>query len=772
MAISITGTLTPAGSFPVANVADIAGAASQDFATTAAETAAADAVGAIPAASATVAGLATPTQVAKLEALPADAQSAAQVAAIASAAVVAGRTTVNGTPVTALTLGPGLTSSVEDGVATISGVNPQQDTVGASILTGALVWGSSLSATLTTVGGAISDATIAAITPTGLTIATGGTGPLPAQTAVIVTEDTSTGPHHFGLTPAGVATGGKRTRLKLFWKPFGATAGRAFLHWVNGITAQAEHRYDTDLNAGAGDCTSFYHWDTWKRADGWYQTVIEFANNTNQLYFKPNGGHYAGSTANGFYLAGLDVRQEYVSALTNLATGSSATITSSAGPDLDSGDTPWGGWIDRTPALLWRERDGATLSVSTIHSNLSGTDTPMSFSFLWEPYAEVETDSVLFEAAGTTARLRLELTTESYLKLTRITDAGVTTTVTFSRYVGLTAQACTVVVTGSRARMYLQDRLVDDKAFASGTASTFTSTTIGSGTLRARVAEFAFFGSALASWQAVAVNQSLSARRGWSIAPMPLYFHIGQSNCLPNGVVSQLPSFNLPADGRSIHYETGYAYDVGWGRVRGCGSATVRKWRMNHAGHKLYEVMRGGNFGSELMFSAALGRVATVRFAVGGTAIAQFLPGGTQHAAMLAGFDDAVAKIGIPYQIKGFLIDWGEDDSYNTTLANAFPGNVDALTGFLASRYGANEYRIFVTKLHGSLTTVSFPARDALRAAEEAQAAATPTRWFLTSIDDQALGADAVHRLSPLTQQAAGQRFGVAAQLAEQTRRY
>jgi hypothetical protein len=83
MTIRITGTLQPAGDFPVCLVENVQDAASEGYA----DGAAAAAVSAIPDASASAKGLATALQIAKLDDIPTDAQSAADVSAAVSAAV-------------------------------------------------------------------------------------------------------------------------------------------------------------------------------------------------------------------------------------------------------------------------------------------------------------------------------------------------------------------------------------------------------------------------------------------------------------------------------------------------------------------------------------------------------------------------------------------------------------------------------------------------------------------------------------------------------------
>lgn len=85
MSIPVTGTLVPAGSFAVVDVANVSNAASQTYANNAASSA----VSAIPDATASVKGLATAAQISKLDALPADAQSASQVSSTASGAASA-----------------------------------------------------------------------------------------------------------------------------------------------------------------------------------------------------------------------------------------------------------------------------------------------------------------------------------------------------------------------------------------------------------------------------------------------------------------------------------------------------------------------------------------------------------------------------------------------------------------------------------------------------------------------------------------------------------
>jgi len=678
---------------------------------------------------------------------------------------------LNGTPVTSVNTGLGLVSNTIGGVATISSENPQQDTVGAAKLTSALVWGSSLSCTPTTVGGAQPDTIFTSPTANlACTVAAGLTGPLPGQTAISITPDGTNSGHYLGVTTSGIAAGGTRSRLRFYFKATGPSAATmAPRLWLNGTAIQLWFALAPNTKAvEAGAVESFR---IWKRSDGWHLVEVVFACTSGLWYIKPNSSATYTGDGSAILIAGVDYRQEYVSAVANLASGSAATVTSSSGPLLETAEVPGCGWIDGTAALAWKEI-ARTLSVSTIHTTLSGTDTPCAFSFLWEPYSECDAESKILELAGTTARLTISETSTSFVKLSRTNDDGTSQTVTFSRYVGLVAQALTVVVTGTRAQLYLQDRLVDDQAFQTGKACTFTSTTMGSAGLRCRFAEFAVFGAAPLAWEVIAVHQSLAAKRGWSIAPVPIWLHIGQSNCLPNGQGTDLTTFGATGDGRSLHYESDYGSDTGWGRVRLCSPRAMRMYTYSDGrSASCAAITAQGTFGSEMEFSRSLGRVATVRYAVAGTPIAQFLPGGTYNADMLAKLDLAFTSLGIPYRLEGVIVNWGESDGELLATANAFASNLESLIGTLESRYNTSNLARCMIRLHNPIVgTVVYAAN--VRSGQDTWAAARPTRNALVNIDDLALTTvDNIHYLSPLTQMGAGQRLATAAGLLRQTNR-
>ena len=645
--------------------------------------------------------------------------------------------------------------------------DPSAAAAGLAVLNTAVAWCSSLNVTATTVGKAYSTADHSGFTHPHVTISS-GVAAADGSNAALYVPDNVNGTHPVIVTPMNVAVG-KRAKMTGRFKKNATVSGQA-----DGIDVSVNNNATRIIFDDFGNCRTpggslvgitNRHW---LRADGWHMFSIEWTVTevTTYLWFYSSsaGYTYTGDTTTGITISNLVVTEITATALNNQATGGTSVISSAStiAPWVETSLCPDDGWWPDGSACLryWATSDRYSSFDSTGYTAVSGTAQAVTMSFLWAPYQKAVANAKIFSFAGSAAVLKLEHTTTDGLKITRTTDASVTTTITFATVIGHVPQACSVVLDGTNALLYIQGVLVESQAMSLAGTTTFTSGRIG-GALSARVAEYALHASALTAAQITQAHSTLAVNRGWRIEPIPVWFYMGQSNAMDQDDGRLLPTFGAP--GRALpvlHYESAISSATN-GTTRGTGWLGWGPSRCNHYtdwadSPTVFNVYAGldigsqGNAGGTLGLEQFMGYSAIVRFAAPSQAVASYLPSGTDNALMLSELDAAVANLGIPYVVKGFVFVWGESDAILFSTASIYASQLKAFIAYLAARYSVTSPLVVMNKVHVNTTLVNmlgyiFPFKDLVRSQQQYLGDSGDVT-ALVSVDDLAISpTDGVH---------------------------
>lgn len=491
-----------------------------------------------------------------------------------------------------------------------------------------------------------------------------------------------------------------------------------------------------------------------------------------------NGSPYTQTGVNTGVLTRPTITRRSVSAQTNLATGSAATITqgtAGARPELDP-DT----WIDGNDVIHTDDHDGY-LTVSEVPAALSGTGIPWTYSAaldfrrVWNIRTNHggSTGGPIFRVIGGTASLAINQTATG-LEVVRTNDAGTTTTATLPiSWIEYFAHVITLTCDGSSVQLHVNGLPVGAPQSIGSGAATFTEARA-IGASNVAVGEWTIADREWSAAEVAAAASSLGARRGISVGPVQLWWGTSQSNGQFPGGLSSYPDTNPDAfwrlsDADQDLYGAGrharlFAYDhniagaanlFDWGPNRGEKpspySTTTTDWAINRYG-----------FGPHLGFLTQRGaHVALMHYAAGGAPISTILPGGSEWTNAVAFWDAKIAALeaaGIQWTPAGVINIHGEADASGTIgLAQDFPNQLEALRTSLESEYGVTISQVVHPRLSSAFTGGAW--RDEERAAVEAWEVAQPSARVLVDIDGLALKSDGVHHTNATTLEA-GKRMG------------
>lgn len=659
---------------------------------------------------------------------------------------------------------------------------------GYALLQESLVWGSSLGASTTVIGpGALSASTLLGLSGTQLNLSA-ATDINGGANGVLLLPTTDAGAHtvHYGW--GSTIPVGTRMKLTFKWKRSAIVTGQAStVAVIEGNQGSLVYFSSTSGGLvavpGTSGLTHNSQAHMWPRSDGWMLCELtwyqEQQNAGFRFYVCNNNGStsYTPDGTTGVVVCDVVFSEVRATTLTNLSTViGAATITGgdTTAPMLEDSVCPEDGWWpDGSPALRFLGGESRILSFSSpAYTGISGTAHPVSMSWLWAPYQAATADATIWNFAGSASLLKVEHTTASKLKVTRTTDAGASANVTFDHTIGFVPQASSVVLDGTNAKLYIQDRLIETKALSLSGAANFTSGGYG-GALSARSSEFSLSGSALTVSQVQQIHAKLAHNRGWRIDPIPVWLLIAQSNGMALADATTHTTFG-PASLRRpcVHYEMGTPAGVSWdaSQVVYSGWGPTRDvhpkfwgdgpWPMFGAGGRFHNWSQYV-YGHEVGFANAMGYVATIRFAVGNTAIDEFLPGGVQNANMLAALTDAFATIGISYFVQGIVLTFGESNANDLSLANVYGTRLQSLVDHLCAEFNLDQPCVVMNKLHASS---GYPYLWIVRSHQESFVA--DRSWAgLCSVDDFVpLPNDIIHWRVNRNSEEYGERCGAVAQ--------
>lgn len=692
-----------------------------------------------------------------------------------------------------LRAGRGLSMLVQRGIATLESENPRLAPIptasdvaaGLSALKSGVLWCSSLGATRTISGDEV--ITGAELLALGWNECTDVAGPAAdgGSSGVVVVPSVTPTPafpyHATTITMAGIVAG-MRVRLVGCWKPNHSVAGQSnslTVYLGSGVDWRVCFRNDGSINSPAGVPLAGAAVRHWKRADGWMQFSIEWAAVDNIVWLLCTIDNaqltFTGDGTSGLQLSNFSFCQVTAQTVENLSDAGTCTITQIAAnaPWVESSRLPEDGWWpDGSDVFRYSNLVSKTLAFSAAgYQAINGSSQSLTLTWLSAPYQTPTANATIWSFLGAVAALKIELTTADKLKLTRTTDAGTTTTVTFALVFGHVPAAYSVVLNGTKALLFRQGELLETQAFSLAGATTFTSGAFG-GATPMRVAEFALAAYALPAATVLQVHTVLATKRGWRLDPIPLFLLIGQSNMGTNGTGILLSKWGSTAANRpSFHFESynpslWASFYSGWGPSRlnhhqdWADSPTVQMFNNST------DVGSQGLYASEIGFAESLGYVSTARFAASGQGIDGFLTGGAVRAAMFAAFDAAIATLGLPFYLAGIVMVHGETDAAALATATTYAPKVRTLVADLVARYDAKATpKLVMYQLHKNSDRTTEPFVELMRA-EQAAMAATSADTAIANVDDQLLNqTDNVHLTEGTTQYELGLRLADAAAL-------
>jgi hypothetical protein len=647
-----------------------------------------------------------------------------------------------------------------------------------------VLWGSSLGATRTVLGHEYTQAEILAATPSECTLAA-ATGMDGQNTAVLLLPSTNSTNYHRFQLPTG-ATVGSRTRVNVFWKPNAIVSGQAqnLTMWANvsGTLTQVTF-LSQDANGNrpmqASNATG-YALRTWKRADGWLQSMIEFIVGVDAFEFHANttaGTAYVGNGTTGIILDKVSYCAINATAVENYSDTGTATITQTAAnaPFLETDLFPEDGWWpDGSQCFRFNGLTAKTLAFSSpAYTSISGTAVPVTLDLAFAPYQTEQANATLYSFTGSTAVLKWEHTTADKFKITRTTDAAVTTAITFDTIVGHVPAIYSVVLDGTSALLYRQGLLVETKALSLAGVTTFTAGAFG-GAASVRVAEFCAHSSALTATQVLQVHAALGVRRRVKLDSVPIWLFLGQSNEGANADATKLSDFGAPGKStEALHCETqtisGWtSQNTGWGPSRLVHHQDWCDSPVPYLGTNSLDVGSQYAYGAAEGFAEIMGRVATIRFFLGGQALYTFIGGGANNAALLAALDAALATLGLPWYLAGVVIVGGETDAQTVARSSEYAANAQTLTSELATRYGGSPVTVLYRLHRKLLAGGGYDFAPEVRAQCDNLAASSAT-VAVANVDDKPMRSDEIHLGGDVicdtaqTQRYLGQRLAAAA---------
>lgn len=634
---------------------------------------------------------------------------------------------------------------------------------GFALLTSAFGWFSTQSMTVVE-----RSQTIAAPGATNsLTVLTGQPDPWGGTTALAYQSVAATAAHWARFDTTGLATGEEWT-CSIYVKPNGTALINTRPRMLLNATAQQCDFYTESPEAfvlyanGANGVRTKLE----KKAGGWWLCELTFVSDgSQQHYFALQGNAtIAGTGAIDLWITPPVFARREVSAMANLG-GVAAACAQATAASRPVARPNWG-----TLDALAFDGETNSLPVTGVPAAWSGAGTALSFGVVLAPVKAstargiAPTEGAIFRLTGATASLELRLTAAGVLTLRLTDDAATATVATLPVTCLFTQQVIYIVRNGASVQLYVQGVALGAPQTIGAGAATFTACTIGGTTLLANVVEVAFHDEVLTDSHVAQASSYLASRAQFSTAPIPLYRGRSQSNGMENIDVSELPEVSqVPAPFAMLRAKNSTDAVIAtqdWGAVRprisdGSAGATNRAYSCNAGAGAAY------TWG----MSQQLGRAAFCHFGRNGTAISEFLSTGSLWAEGLAFDQDATADLvagGIPYYEAGLVLFFGENDSLDTTRANAFAAKVEQLRTDMQTALGVSLPVVIMPRLSNLLTLSPYAERDMLRANEVAWQAANATARVLVDIDNLPLKADNVH-LSSTSSLEAGKRLGAQA---------
>jgi hypothetical protein len=482
-------------------------------------------------------------------------------------------------------------------------------------------------------------------------------------------------------------------------------------------------------------------------------------------------GSYSQTGSNIGLLVPPVITRRSVSAQTNLATGSAATITqgtASARPEV----TP-DPWIDGENALFTDGHDGY-LNVTAVAAALSGTGVSWSYSAaldfrrIWKFAASGTTGGSIFRLAGTTAVLSIEQTATG-LHVVRTNDAGTTTTATLPlTWIHSYAHVVTLTCDGSAVQLYVNGRAVGAPQSIGSGAATFTSGRA-VGASHVAIGEWVTWGRELRAGEVTAQAETLAARRGFSTRPIQLWWGTSQRNGEFPGGFDAYPATNPNATWRladedQFPNQHGSLLAV---QINGGTFPSMSTWGPNRGADPVNDddvtydpAPNRGAFGVHLGFLKNQGSGVALMHAVhNGAPISTLLPGGASWDSAVSFWDSRIAQLeaaGFVWQAAGVLNVHGEADSGTEALALDFANKLETLRSSIESEYGVTVPRV----VHPRISSASSGAWiNTERAGVAAWELANPASRILVDIDGLPLKSDNVHHSNAMSLEV-GKRVG------------
>lgn len=486
-------------------------------------------------------------------------------------------------------------------------------------------------------------------------------------------------------------------------------------------------------------------------------------------------GNFTVQSANTYLQAGETIGQiteprvyrDSVSAQTNLATGSAATITQATAANRP--ETALDPWIDGEDVIFTDGHD-AWLDVSEIPALLSGASKAWSFGAMldFRKHFQLSTSGVstgpIFRLIGATASLSINQTA-SGLEVVRTDDAASITTAAMPfAWLEEHVHALTLTCDGANIQLHIDGvALGAPQAIGTGTA-TFTSARV-YGASRVAMGEWAVWDYELSVQEVAAQAAKLATRRGTSTAPIQLWWGVGQSNGDTTGPsLYDVPlSDQFPNSPGSLFVHRSLAAPststLGrWGAPRGCKFGSGSDYR----NATTFPAINRANFTIAVGFAATRGRHALMSYAKGGTPLENFLSTGAEWATMTAFWDTqlaALAAAGVRWVAAGLVDVHGEADSATLARATTFGTKLEQLRTDIETEYGVTLPIVAVPRVHVDLDPVASPYSTELRANLAAWELADPDHRWAVNVDDQTLKVDNVHYSNTMTIEV-GKRLG------------
>ena len=635
---------------------------------------------------------------------------------------------------------------------------------GKSILQAGLVWGSATAAVPTETGpGVLTQAQVLALSNLELVASAAAVSSNGQSTgAVLVVPSVVNTQHYMYLSMTPYA--GHKLRCSFRWKPNHALGAMTCLQTINaGGPMQLYYLTGTSPRVvcpgGGGSpvipTAGVHQIRHWIRSDGWLESELIWpAVAGNLVWYISNAGaiSYAGDGVSGTWFDRIEISEVQPLVLQNLATGSAATITAVAGtaPFLEKSLLAEDGWIaNGLPTVRFLGVEDRYFSLSAeCYTAAGGT---VRLTWVAQPWQVQDADGKVWYFAGADASvLSVEQTTTAQFRVTRITGAGVPTSATFATVVGNTPVVYSVALDGSNALLLRQGVLVETVPFPIVGAVTFTSGRFG-GAVKCAVQDFHFSDTVGTLAEIRSMHVALAVRCGISIERKKIILMLGQSNETPNMLGDYLPTFGSPGRNlRAIHYEgvlsawpNEYA---GWGPSRTYHHTDRIDSTNQYLDSFALDVGAQGSVGPEVGFHQGFGDCATARFAIVGQPLWSYLDGQANCAAMRAAFDDAVATIGMPYEVVGLLIEAGESDAADILHATQYGETILTLLAELSTRY-ANDNPLWccVNLLHQATAALTaYPYGGTVRSKVH-ELADTDLRIAIVNGDDLPLKTDVTH---------------------------